>query len=177
MANGFEGNNSAAVEDAKAALAVAQAHNAGVAASASTLGVTLAPTPPSVDGSDVDAGVPTCILPPEIVAQLQLQLCVSLIQNCDFKQVASVFSGMGAEASAMRQQVVEALNAEVDNVMETAEELVAAGEAVEAVRSYYVALDGIAAWRVQTPSCCCHRNYSCYDSGTCVSICYAGVAC
>ena len=152
VANGFEGRSSDAVSDAKAAIAAALMHNSTLAHVNSTLGAgTVCPTPPPTEAADPDAGVPVCILPPGILTQLRVQLCQACVQSCDFAGVGSVVRDLSAvddhQTIPAATAVFECVGAEVANVVEAADEL-ASSDTVEAVRSYYVALEGVATQRV-----------------------------
>lgn len=147
--NALDGRLIEAVSDSREAVEAAKRHAVTIAEASARLHRTFAPilapaVPTTVEGADET--IPVCILPETVVAQLQLQLCLTLVQHCDFKGVEGVVAQL-TDASA-RSTVYDAVNNGVNDIIEAASELVAGREFCEALRSYAVALEGLAAMKV-----------------------------
>lgn len=145
----FDGRLLEAISDAKSAVQAIKQHLLTIKLAQEKTGLQFEATAPA---PAVEGTIPVCILGDAVSSQIHTQLSLLLIQSCDFAALRAVLAGLvcsnAEQTSNAKQLVLEALEAEVIHVIEAAEELASANEPLEAVRSYTIALDGIATMEV-----------------------------
>ena len=148
---GFDGRVLEAVSDAQAALAAGLAHVALREAAALATGHTFEPTPSPSDV--IETGIPVCIIGSAVITHVWFQKCRLLVQNYDFEglQCALQAAPVACEAAQLQAgyaQLIEIIKPELFNVVDAADELAEAGDALEGIRSYTISLQGIAVQQV-----------------------------